>query len=288
MKMLKRAAALLVCLLFAAAGISPAAADYSEVTPEDLDPTSSPLTLMMMHRGTATQTDLPEENFVSEDDPLSVFTLNHGSRNSKKIAITMDDMFETEWTWKTLDLCKQYGITMTFFPIGRSLKEEDRDNWRAVIDAGCEIASHSSYHANFKGIGEWVAIGRLGIFQEMLDKTLGFHYEVRWFRPPFGNISDSRGNSKPMVRAIRTYGYEHIVRWDVSNTDANKAFEATQNGSILLYHSRHKDYVCLTELIPRLLEAGYQPVTVSELFGFPPPEISDELYTFDIHDYVGK
>ena len=271
---LKKTAALLLCLLFAAAGLTAAAADYPELTPEELDPAPSLLTVMTLNRETGA------------GGPV---TINHGSRNSKKIAITMDDMFDTEWTWKTLALCKQYGITMTFFPIGRSLKEEDRDNWRAVIEAGCEIGSHSSYHAQFKGIGEWIAIGRLGKFQEMLDKTLGFHYEVRWFRPPFGNISDSSGRaSTAMVRAIRTYGYEHILRWDVSNTDPNKAFEATRNGSILLYHSRHKDYVCLTELIPRLLEAGFQPVTVSELFGFPPPETSEELYTFDIHDYVGK
>ena len=129
---LKKAAALLLCLLFAAAGLTVAAADYPELTPEELDPAPSLLTVMTLNRetgagGPATQTDLPGEDFVEEDDPLGVFTINHGSRNSKKIAITMDDMFDTEWTWKTLALCKQYGITMTFFPIGRSLKEEDRD-----------------------------------------------------------------------------------------------------------------------------------------------------------------
>ena len=74
----------------------------------------------------------------------------------------------------------------------------------------------------------------------------------------------------------------------MSTTDPDKAFDATQNGSIRLYPARHKDYECLVNLIPRLLEAGYQPVTVSELFGFPPPETSDELYTFDIYKHVGK
>ena len=91
-----------------------------------------------------------------------------------------------------------------------------------------------------------------------------------------------------MVRAIRTYGYEHILRWDVSQTDAAKAIEKVQNGSILLYHARHKDYVCLETLIPQLLEAGFEPVTVSELFGFPPPETSEELYVYDIHKILGK
>ena len=222
------------------------------------------------------------------DDPLSVFTLNHGSRESKKIAITMDDVFETEWVWKSVELCRKYGITMTFFPIGRNLKEEDRDKWRDVLEAGCEIGSHSMNHLNFRDIGEYVAIERLGRFQERLDKVLGFHYEVRWFRPPTGDITDKNGSTALMVRAIRTYGYEHIVRWDVSQTDPMKAIKKVKNGSILLYHARHKDYVCLETLIPLLLEAGFEPVTVSELFGYPPPETGEELYTFDIHKIIGK
>lgn len=222
------------------------------------------------------------------EDLLGVFTVNHGPRDSKKIAITMDDVYEPEWVWKSVELCKQYGITMTYFPIGINLKEEDRDNWKALLDAGCEIGSHSMNHLNFRDIGEYVAIERLGKFQERLDKVLGFHYEVRWFRPPTGSITDKNGSTTAMVRAIRTYGYEHILRWDVSQTDAAIAITKVQNGSILLYHARHKDYVCLEQLIPQLLEAGFEPVTVSELFGFPPPETSEELYVYDIHEILGK
>ena len=177
---------------------------------------------------------------------------------------------------------------MTFFPIGINLKEDDRENWKDLLDAGCEIGSHSSNHKEFHDIGEYVAIERLGKFQEKLDRVLGFHYQVRWFRPPFGNINDVNGNSAVMVLAIRAVGYDHIVRWDVSETDAGKAFPKVQNGSILLYHARHKDYVCLEQLIPRLLEAGFEPVTVSELFGFDPPETGEELYVYDIHKILGK
>ena len=222
------------------------------------------------------------------EDLLSVFTVNHGPRDSKKIAITMDDVYETEWVWKAVELCRQYGIAMTFFPIGINLKPEDRDNWQASLDAGCEIGSHSMNHLNFRDIGEYVAIERLGRFQERLDQVLGYHYEVRWFRPPTGSITDKKGSSTAMVRAIRTYGYDHIVRWDVSQTNPELAINDVQNGSILLYHARHKDYVCLETLIPMLLEAGFEPVTVSELYGFPPPETSEELYVYDIHKIIGK
>ncbi|MBP5727193.1 MAG: polysaccharide deacetylase family protein [Clostridia bacterium] len=224
----------------------------------------------------------------SAEDLLSVFTLNHGSRESKKIAITMDDVYEPEWVWKTAELCKQYGITMTFFPIGINVKEADGDNWRALVEAGHEIGSHSSNHKEFHDIGDFVAIERLGKFQERLDRALGYHYPVRWFRPPFGNINAQDGTSRAMVRAIRTFGYDHIVRWDVSETDPVKAFPKVQNGSILLYHARHKDYVCLETLIPQLLEAGFEPVTVSELFGFDKPEAGGEMFVYDKEKYKNK
>ena len=34
-----------------------------------------------------------------------------------------------------------------------------------------------------------------------------------------------------------------------------------------------------------LLEAGYEPVTVSELFGFDPPQTGPDLYVYDREVY---
>ena len=219
----------------------------------------------------------------STEELLGSFVINHGSRESKKIAITMDDVYEREWVWKAAELCREYGITMTFFPIGINLKEEDRDNWIAVLDGGNEIGSHSYSHHTFRDIESYTALSQLGKFQERLDRVLSFHYQVRWFRPPYGKV---RGSN--VFRAIRTFGYDHGVRWDVSETNAAKALPKVRNGSILLYHARKRDYTCLTELIPRLLEAGFEPVTMSELFGFDPPERGGELYVYNLDDYRKK
>ena len=68
--------------------------------------------------------------------------------------------------------------------------------------------------------------------------------------------------------------------WDVSYTDAQQAFEATENGSILLFHTNYEDLNCLKELIPMLLEAGYELVTVSDLLGLEPIETGGEKYVF--------
>ncbi len=212
----------------------------------------------------------------AEETGLEKFRVRHGCRDSRKIAITMDDANEREWVWKTVELCRRYGITMTFFPNGFNLHEEDREGWLDVIDAGCEIGSHGNDHASMEKQAPRLVLYKLGLFQEKLDAVLQIHYPVRWFRPPFGKTGNGAA-----IKTTQNYGFDHALLWDVSETDAKKAIHKVQNGSILLYHARKKDYECLEALIPMLLEDGFEPVTVSELFGFPMPEPGGELYVFD-------
>ena len=58
------------------------------------------------------------------------------------------------------------------------------------------------------------------------------------------------------------------------------AFDATENGSILLFHTNYEDLECLKVLIPMLLEEGYELVTVSELLGMVPLQSSEGTYIF--------
>lgn len=219
---------------------------------------------------------------------LEKFIVRNGDRESNKVAITMDDCNEREWVWKTVELCRQYGITVTFFPNGYNLLEEERDGWLDVLDAGCEIGSHGQSHMEIRDISPWTLLFRMGHFQEVLDKTLGEHYPVRWFRPPFGRITDSDGKSKSNENTIRKYGYDHILLWDVSFSQGFKPADImkdVKNGSIILFHARKRDYNCLVEFIPWLLEQGYEPVTVSELFGFDLPQIGGDLYVYNKDDF---
>ena len=209
---------------------------------------------------------------------LERFAVKHGDPTSPKIAITMDDVWETEWVWKTVELCAQYGIHVTFFPCGVNLKPEDRDQWCEVLEQGHEIGCHSYYHDKFKNEKPQNLTARLARFQEALDAALGFHYATRWFRPPFGDIVDEDGKNISAYKGAKGFGYDHALLWTVSSTNADTAFSLTRNGAILLFHARRTDYECLVSLIPRLLEAGFEPVTVSDLFGFDPPEAGGEPY----------
>ena len=233
---------------------------------------------------------------TNEELMASSFVLRHADRSIQNVAITVDDCYQsaTEWIRRDVELCRKYGIAMTFFPLVYTgcLEEKYREMWQSVLDAGCEIGTHTNRHLQLGGRDNQSIYGALGRWQEALDKTLGYHYATRWLRPPYGSIEDlkshSNGNSR-VINAVKRYGYDHVVRWDISETkDLNKALDKIQNGSILLFHSKKKDTLFMEKLIPELKERGFEMVTVSELFGFDPPETSDELYVFDKEQFKDK
>lgn len=225
------------------------------------------------------------------EELLQEFVLRHGDRNSKKIAITVDDCYKTarEWIERDAELCREHGIAMTFFPLVYTgcLEEKYRDLWQAVVDSGCEIGTHTYSHLKMGNRDTWGIIGALGKAQEALDKTLGYHYPIRWLRPPYGTVvKGKKSTEKQVISAIRKYGFDHIIHWDVSETkNLEKALNDIQNGSILLFHAKKKDTRFLEKLIPELKERGFEMVTVSELFGFDPPEPGGEMYVYDKANY---
>ena len=230
------------------------------------------------------------ESAGDEEDVLASFKLRYGSRNSRKVAITVDDCYKSarEYVIRDVELCREYQIHMTFFPLAYTgfLEEQYREIWQSVLDAGCEIGSHTYSHLKMGNRDSWGRISAMGKWQEALDKTLGYHYETRWLRPPYGSLSGSQADERAVTKSIRRYGYEHAVCWDISETkDLQKIMNPVQGGSILLFHAKKRDTGMIEKLIPELLNAGYELVTVSELFGFPPVETSDELYVYNKEDY---
>ena len=202
------------------------------------------------------------------------FTVRHGDRESRKIAITVDDCYDTEQVLAAVELCKQYDVRMTFFVIGSALKFADTDVWQAVLDAGCEIGNHSWSHTDLTKLTAHQVKFQMLRTQQKVDEILGYHYPMQVLRPPQGKTNGT------VASAIAEIGYLSVARWDVSQTNAAQALKDTQNGSILLYHARAKDIRCLTTLIPALQEQGYECVTVSELLDLPPITASEGIYTY--------
>lgn len=201
--------------------------------------------------------------------------VRNGSRDEKKVAITMDDCYNRIHIASAVALCQQYGVPITFFPIGKALKYADRPLWQSALNAGCEIGNHTWGHKTltYLSVGE-IRFQMLQI-QEKADAMMGYHYPMQVMRPPAGKT-----NSK-VLQAIGKTGYSYAVKWDVSQTDLKRIQKEIQNGSILLFHGRQKDIKCLEQLIPWLLEQDYECVTVSELLEMESVATSTNLFIYN-------
>ena len=192
------------------------------------------------------------------------FTMYHGSREDKRICITIDDLKDAEMVQAIFDLGQELNVPMTFFVLGYVIQDEDADMWRAIAESNCEIGNHTYAHQSLPLMGRSNIIQSLERTQNRLDEVLGYHYQMRVMRPPYGNIYVD-GSTSFVANAVDAAGYEHMVLWDVSQTDPAKCINDVQNGSILLFHSIPKDLACLEVLLPQLIEQGYEFVTVSDM-----------------------
>lgn len=209
-----------------------------------------------------------------------ISTVRYGDREQNKIAITIDDCYDSGHVLAAIELCETHGIPITFFPIGNAMKFADGELWQRALDAGCEIGNHSWGHKDLTDLTDRQIRFQLLRVQQKLDEMLGYHYPMQVMRPPFGSTN------KRVAAAAASVGYLSVVKWDVNETDAGKALRDTQSGSILLYHARAKDIRCLTALIPRLLERGHACVTVSELLGLTAVVPGDEPYLYEAEHAV--
>lgn len=195
------------------------------------------------------------------------YVVRHGDRESKKIAITVDDGWNMEAVYKIHELSMELDFPVTWFMVGKLFVADDLEMWEEALAHGDELGSHTWKHAQLLEYSESNADVQVRLSQERVDEVLGYHYPLRLLRPPFGHYKNAEKDFLPVFYA---HGVEKVVLWDVAETDPQKAFRDTQNGSILLYHARMGDYMCLQTLVPMLQEAGYELVTVSDLLGLEP------------------
>lgn len=208
----------------------------------------------------------------------STFSVRNGDREEPRIAITIDDCYDAEQIQAALDLCLKYDIHVTFFPIGSAMRNTPAEVWQRMVAEGHEIGNHTWSHELLTDMTARQVRSQLLRTQDKLDELLGYHYPMQVLRAPGGHSSNTSNNAAASV------GYLHTVKWDVSQTNPEKALKLVENGSILLFHTRAKDIRCLDELIPQLLAQGYECVTVSQLLGLPEVVTSDEVYHYQRSD----
>lgn len=193
-----------------------------------------------------------------------------GKTDFKKIALTFDDGPHPSKTDKILDLLEQYHIHATFFVIGQNVAAYPQVVLRE-IEEGHEIGNHTYSHKSLYRCQKDTVEKEIISTEEILLEKTG--YVPRVFRPPEGaytcDILDvaNRMNYDVILWTIDTRDWAKASTNRIVETVENKV----KNGSIILMHDYTSNGTHTLEalkiLIPKLIDMGYEFVTVSELIG---------------------
>jgi len=170
-----------------------------------------------------------------------------------------------------LNCLEKYNAKATFFLVGRSIPNYP-DAVKRAFRLGCEIGSHTYDHPMLTSISDSEIWNQMNQTNALLQSLIGQNATV--MRPPYGDY-DSRVLAKLSVPAILwnidTRDWEHR---NPAQTIQNTLNEV-KDGSIILMHDVHSPTVeAVEQLIPMLLDRGYQLVTVSELAKYKNKTIS--------------
>lgn len=210
------------------------------------------------------------------------------------VAITIDDCAPNKAMEEELDVLKEYKVKAVFFIIGsyfiagsgkpmpRAKELLDR-----VVSEGHQIGSHSYYHRRLDEDG--YRDGSAAIREELdrnealVDRILGYHYAIRYFRPPNG------AHSTPLYaldRALLERG-QYLANWTITAFDWNIRYKPgnperltpdkviartvkqarEESGGVVLFHGFPTSAAILGQLLAALSEASNEkgPIAFSTL-----------------------
>ena len=177
------------------------------------------------------------------------------------VALTFDDG-PGKRTGEILDQLKKYGAHATFFMLGEKVSSYP-ELVKRMKDTGCELGNHSYDHADLTKLDAGGVSSQVQRTNDRIREAAGTSATV--MRPPYGAINSTVSGNVGMPMILW-----NIDTLDWKTRDAKKTVDtvmsSVDDGDIILMHDIHTESVdAALELIPKLQEAGYQLVTVSEL-----------------------
>ena len=183
------------------------------------------------------------------------------------VALTFDDG-PSEYTDRIIKTLLKYDARATFCVVGTQVTEYP-DVLKRELAGGNEIACHTWSHPNLINLSAARVRSQIEDTNKLVKEITGF--EVKFLRPPYGKHNVT-------VRKICAEMGIVIARWELDSRDwssrnttkiYNTIMKNVKNGHIILCHDLYETTAAAMEqVIPDLINKGYQLVTLSELFSF--------------------
>ena len=183
--------------------------------------------------------------------------------NKKMVALTFDDGPNPISTNKILDTLESYNVVATFFDLG-TLMERYPNVTQREEKIGCEVGTHTYSHVNLNTLNGDALQIEINKSNDVFERVLG--HQPTLTRPPYGNAN----------ALVKSTVQTPLINWDVDTLDwktrnvdsliANIDSYSTLDGRIILMHSIYGTTADAVKiLVPKLINEGYELVTVSEL-----------------------
>jgi peptidoglycan/xylan/chitin deacetylase (PgdA/CDA1 family) len=195
---------------------------------------------------------------------------------AKQVAITFDDG-PSRWTAEILNTFRAHAARATFFVLGERVGGAEGVLLQAVRD-GHELGNHTFTHPRCSKLDAAELADELERTQARIERAVGARPRI--VRPPHGDGPDA------VDAAAVPLGLAQTVLWSVDPEDwreppaetiAEHVLNVVEPGAIVLLHdgfsshesphhnTRQATVDAVRLLVPELIAAGYELVTVSEL-----------------------
>lgn len=178
------------------------------------------------------------------------------------VALTFDDGPFAPVGNQIMDCLAQYGGKATFFVVGSRVSSYGAELQRMVAE-GHEIGNHTYEHKNLTKLSGTQIQSQINQCNDAVQAACGVRPSL--VRPPGGA---KNGTVLANVQAP-------VIMWSIDTRDwktrnagktVNAVMSQVRDGDIVLMHELYSQTgAAALEMIPRLTEAGYQLVTVSEM-----------------------
>lgn len=177
------------------------------------------------------------------------------------MALTFDDG-PGDRTAELIAALEKYNAHATFFMQGINIPGHE-DVISKMVEAGCELGNHSYNHPELPKLSDADMRAQIGDTNNLIEKACGQTATV--MRPPYGAINDALKKNVGMPMILWNID---TLDWKTKDANAvvNNVLQTADDGDIVLLHDIHGSSVdAALTLIPKLVDAGYQLVTVSEM-----------------------
>ena len=199
--------------------------------------------------------------FIYEKNSKAVSASTY-TEKKKIVAITFDDGPHYKNTKLLLDGLRERGVKATFFLVGSRIQGNE-DLILQMYRDGHLIGNHTFSHANLTGIPDEDVLGEVIQTNELIEAITG--EKVRYLRPPCGYWNEKLAMKINMNPVFWTVDPKDWQATNVSQV-VNAVMKDVEEGDIILLHDIYNSsVVAALEIVDRLLDMGYEFVTVDEI-----------------------